>query len=52
MSRLGFEGKVVYRYFIATLRVILEQSLDWNSPIYTTFINFEKAFDSIDREEL
>ena len=37
---------------IATLRIILEQSLEWNSPVYTTFVDYEKAFDSVDREVL
>ena len=37
---------------IATLRIILEQSLEWNSPIYVNFIDYEKAFDSVDRETL
>ena len=32
----------------ATLRVIIEQSLEWNSPLYITFIDFENAFDSVD----
>lgn len=35
---------------IATLRIIIEQSIEWQSPIYTTFVDFEKAFDSVDRE--
>ena len=33
---------------IATLRIILEQTLEWNSSIYVNFIDFEKAFDSVD----
>ena len=37
---------------IASLRIILEQSLEWNSPLYINFIDFEKAFDSVDREML
>ena len=37
---------------IACLRIILEQSLEWNSPLYINFIDFEKAFDSVDREML
>ena len=37
---------------IATLRIILEQSLEWNSPVYLTFVYFEKAFDSVDRDVL
>ncbi len=37
---------------IATLRIILEQSLEWNSSLYVNFIDFEKAFDSVDRASL
>uniref|UniRef100_A0AAV2LFI9 Rho-GAP domain-containing protein n=1 Tax=Knipowitschia caucasica TaxID=637954 RepID=A0AAV2LFI9_KNICA len=37
---------------IATLRIILEQSLEWNSPMYVNFIDYEKAFDSVDRQSL
>ena len=34
---------------IATLQVIIEQSLEWNFPVCITFVDFEKAFDNIDR---
>ena len=37
---------------IASLRIIIEQSLEWNSPLYINFIDFEKAFDSVDRHTL
>jgi len=37
---------------IATLRLIVEQSLEWNSPLLVNFIDYEKAFDSIDRKTL
>ena len=37
---------------IATLRIILEQSLEWNSPLYVNFIDYEKAFDSVERQTL
>ena len=37
---------------IATLRIIVEQSIEWNSPLYINFIDYEKAFDSVDRESL
>ena len=37
---------------IASLRKIIEQSLEWNSPLYINFIDFEKAFDSVDRHTL
>nr|KAG5702936.1 hypothetical protein BaRGS_034709 [Batillaria attramentaria] len=33
-------------------RIIVEQSLEWNSPLYINFIDYEKAFDSVDREAL
>ena len=30
----------------------MEQSLEWNSPLYINFIDYEKAFDSVDRETI
>ena len=30
---------------IATLRIIIEQSIEWNSPLLVNFIDYEKAFD-------
>jgi len=35
---------------IATLRIIIEQSIEWNSPLYVNIIDFKKAFDSVDRD--
>ena len=35
---------------IVSLRMIMEQSLECNSPLYINFIDYEKAFDSVDRE--
>ena len=35
---------------IATLRIIIEQSLEWQSPLYSIFVDFQKAFDSVDRD--
>ena len=37
---------------IATLRIIVEQSLEWNSQLVINFLDYEKVFDSIDRETL
>ncbi|VDP43410.1 unnamed protein product [Schistosoma margrebowiei] len=34
---------------IATLRIIVEQSVEWNSSLYINLIDYEKAFDSVDR---
>ena len=37
---------------ITRLRIIVEQSIEWNSPLYANFVDFQKAFDSLDRESL
>ena len=37
---------------IYILRNILEQSMEWQAPLYVSFIDFKKAFDSIIREKL
>ncbi|CAH8483518.1 unnamed protein product [Schistosoma haematobium] len=34
---------------IATLRIIVEQSIEWNSSLYINFIDYKKEFDSVDR---
>lgn len=35
-----------------TIRLIVEQSLEYQSPLYMVFVDFEKAFDRIDREAI
>ncbi|VDO59196.1 unnamed protein product [Schistosoma margrebowiei] len=37
---------------IATLWIIVEQSIEWNSSLYINCIDFEKAFDSVNRKIL
>ncbi|VDO79060.1 unnamed protein product [Schistosoma margrebowiei] len=37
---------------IPTLRIIVEQSVEWNSSLYINFIGYEKAFDTVDRRTL
>nr|KAG5711041.1 hypothetical protein BaRGS_013775 [Batillaria attramentaria] len=37
---------------IATLRIIVEQSLEWNSSLYVNFVDYRKAFDSLHRDTL
>ena len=37
---------------IGTLRLIVEQSFEWRTPLYINFIDYEKAFDSLDRNTL
>ena len=51
-EQAGFRSERSCTDQIATLRIIIEQSLEWNSPLYVNFIDFEKAFDSVNREFL
>ncbi|VDP36047.1 unnamed protein product [Schistosoma mattheei] len=37
---------------IAALRIIVEQSVEWNSSLYINVIDYEKAFDSVDKRTL
>ena len=37
---------------IATLRIIVEQSMEWDSSLYINFVDYEKAFGSLDRDTL
>ncbi|VDP11066.1 unnamed protein product [Schistosoma margrebowiei] len=37
---------------ITTLRIIVEQSIEWNPSLYINFIDYVKAFDSEDRTTL
>lgn len=37
---------------INTLRIIVEQANEWQAPIYLLFVDFEKAFDSLDRRAM
>ena len=37
---------------IASLRIIVEQSPEWNFPLCINFIDYEKSFDSVDREAM
>ncbi|VDP48879.1 unnamed protein product [Schistosoma margrebowiei] len=37
---------------IATLRITVEQSFEWNSSLSINFIDYEKEFDSVDRRRL
>lgn len=35
---------------INTLRMIIEQTVEWKSPLYLLFVDFEKAFDRVNRD--
>ena len=49
-QQAGYRRNRSFADQIASLRIIVEQSLEWNSPLYINLIDYEKAFDSVDRE--
>ena len=51
-EQVGFQAGRSCTDQIATLRIIVEQSIEWQSSLYINFIDFKKAFDSISREVL
>ena len=51
-EQAGFRKERCCTDQIATLRVIVEQTIEWQSSLYVCFVDFEKAFDSIDRQTI
>ena len=51
-NQAGFRKGRPYADQITTLRIIIEQSLEWKSPLYINLMGFEKAFDSVDHQVL
>lgn len=51
-EQAGFRKDCACVDMINTLRIILEQSNEFQSPLYLTFVDFEKAFDSISRKSM
>ncbi|VDP32720.1 unnamed protein product [Schistosoma margrebowiei] len=51
-QRAGFRKDRSCTDQIATLLIIVEQSIEWNSSLYINFIDYEKAFDSVYRTTL
>ena len=51
-EQAGFRKDKSCTDHIATLRIIIEQCIEWQSSLYINFVEFEKAFDSIDRTVL
>ncbi|PVD22606.1 hypothetical protein C0Q70_18425 [Pomacea canaliculata] len=49
-EQAGFRQDKSCTDHIATLRIIIEQSIEWQSSLYIIFVDFEKAFDSVDRD--
>ena len=50
VEQAGFRQDRSCTDHIATMRIIIEQSLEWQTPLYTVFVDFQKAFDSVDRD--
>lgn len=48
-EQAGFRKNCSCVDLINTLRIILEQSTEFQTPLYLAFIDFEKAFDSLQR---
>jgi hypothetical protein len=46
----GFRSGKACRDMIVSLRIIVEQSMEYQSPLYLLFVDYERAFDSIDRK--
>ncbi|XP_071123141.1 uncharacterized protein [Mytilus edulis] len=51
-EQAGFRSNRSCTDQIATLRTIIEQSVEWQSSLYINFVDFERAFDSVNREGL
>lgn len=53
-NQAGLKREISCTDQIAILRMIIELlvSVKWHSPLYINFIDFEKAFDSLDRKSL
>ncbi|VDP55910.1 unnamed protein product [Schistosoma curassoni] len=51
-QQVGFRKNRLCTDQIATLRGIVEQSIEWNSSLCTNFLYYEKVFDSMDKRIL
>lgn len=51
-EQAGFRRDYSCIDMINTLRIIIEQSSEYQTPLYLSFVDFEKAFDSISRESM
>lgn len=51
-KQAGFRGKRSCVDQINTLRIIIEQSVEYTTNLYLLFVDFEKVFDSIFRPKM
>ena len=50
VEQAGFRQDRSCTDHIATMHIIIEQSLEWQTPLYTVFVDFQKALDIVDRD--
>jgi sorting nexin-29 len=51
-NQAGFRAKRSCTDHITTLRIIIEQSTEWNSGLYLNFIDYKQDFDTLNRMKL
>jgi hypothetical protein len=51
-EQAGFRASHSCIDHINTLRIIIEQSTEWKTGLYVTFMDFEKAFDSLNSKKI
>jgi hypothetical protein len=51
-EQAGFRPNIFCIDQINTLGILIEQCVEWSSRLYTVFIDFEKSFDTINREAM
>ena len=49
-EQAGFCQNRSWTDHIATLRIIIEQLLEWQTPVNSVLVDFQKAFDGVDRD--
>ena len=49
-EQTGFCQNRSWTDHIATLQIIIEQLLEWQTPVNSVFVDFQKAFDGVDRD--
>ena len=50
VEQAGFRQDRSCTDHIATICIFIEQSLEWQTPLYTVFVDFQKALDNVDRD--
>jgi hypothetical protein len=51
-EQVGLHRNRSRTHHIATMSIIIEQSLEWQTPLYSIFVEFQKAFDSVARGDI